>query len=224
MTDTTATRTPAEIRADLDAVAPLPQGDDAVALALHFAVRAQERWAGMTAPSGRGIDPEQVSLMCAEFAASHALRTLHRVSSGEANLAADQIAGALEDGGIVGEWLWDHLRTTADRITELAEELNSAVGGDVPVTVMSGDLKSVVTDAMQLAPSDPEAFDRLAEAAGLLNAAPAAEAVTGLTRDDLRSVLADAHRAGPSDPEAFNRAAAAAGLLAVPAAEAVASK
>lgn len=174
----TKTRTPAEIRAELDATAPLPDADaggEAAALALHFAARAQERWARMLLGER---DPNYVAAMAAEFAASHALRALYRVNSGEADLAADQIAGALEDGGSIGEWLWDHLRTTADRITALAEELDAAVGDDVPVTGLTQrDLKAVLADAHRAGPSDPSAFNRAAEAAGLLPAG-AGEAVT----------------------------------------------
>jgi hypothetical protein len=117
-----------EIRAKLDAIAPLPE-DGAVtagALARHFAVRAQERFTRMLHPAVP-VDHVQVSAMCAEFAAAHALIALEACRSRSGNLTAAQIRDAICDGGGVGEWLWEHLGgETFAKVSGLAEAMAEA--------------------------------------------------------------------------------------------------
>jgi hypothetical protein len=115
-----------EIRRKLDAIAPLP--DDrpptAIVLARHLAVRAAER-------NVRQLDPRvpfdglQIAAMTAEFAAAHALVTLAEGGSGDE--AAAQIADAWDDGGEIGEWLYQHLgEQTVNEVSALAGKLTDA--------------------------------------------------------------------------------------------------
>ena len=65
--------------------------------------------------------------MAVQFAAAHALYALGEKSSARTALVATQIRDAWEDGGGVGEWLWEHLGAeTAKTVTVLAEELIEA--------------------------------------------------------------------------------------------------
>ena len=120
-----------EIRAKLDAIAPFPQGETVTArdLARHFAVRAQERFTKMLHPAA-DVDGMQVAAMSAEFAAAHALLALAEDDSdtfppetGSAFVAA-QIRDALEDGGEIGSWLFEHLgQEVSNEVAKLAGEL-----------------------------------------------------------------------------------------------------
>jgi alkanesulfonate monooxygenase SsuD/methylene tetrahydromethanopterin reductase-like flavin-dependent oxidoreductase (luciferase family) len=143
---TTDTKTAAErvreIRAQLDAIAPLPEQGrpvTAIALARHLAVRAQERFTMMLHPLVP-VDPTQVAAM---YAAAHALLALagSRHAGPELDLgipaavprafrdchpdlAAAQIRDAWEDGGGIGEWLWDILgEKTVNAVYALVEEM-----------------------------------------------------------------------------------------------------
>ena len=119
-----------EIR-KLDEIAPFPEGETVTApdLARFFAVRAQERFTKMLHPA-MSVDPEQVSAMGAEFAAAHALLALAETDTdtfsqetGSAFVAA-QIRDAIDDGGEIGEWLFEHLGAeTSNRVAKLAGEL-----------------------------------------------------------------------------------------------------
>jgi len=123
------------IRQKLDAIAPLPLADLATAmdLARHFAVRAQERLIRCTDPRVP-YDAQQIPVMCAEFAAAHALFALREAEGNvspddEASSAfvATQIRDALEDGGRIGGWLYEHLGAdTAKAVSALADELTEA--------------------------------------------------------------------------------------------------
>ena len=155
----TAQRTAAEIRAELDAIAPLPGGGEVTALQLarHFAVRAQERWSRLLArPSLGDALPWQVCAMAGEFAAAHALYGLVAVNHQGAELplgvppavaegirgcspddVAGQIRDAVEGGSDIGEWLFDHLgEETVTKVRELVPELVAAIGAEA---VKSGD-------------------------------------------------------------------------------------
>ena len=123
-----------EIRAKLDAIAPLPDDPDATVtateLARHFAVRAQERFIRVADPRVP-YDAQQIPVMCAEFAAAHALFALAEFSTdllaGEVDHVATQIRDALEDGGEIGGWLNEHLGAdTARAVSALADELTEA--------------------------------------------------------------------------------------------------
>jgi hypothetical protein len=131
MSETTAT----EIRRQLDAIAPLPEDGDVTAaqLARYMAVRASERWNRQL--SGRvPLDHQQLSAMLAEFAAAHALGALAEADPKVGDWCAIQIRDAMEDGGSVGEWLWEMLGDeTAQKVQALAGELAAAVAADAEV-------------------------------------------------------------------------------------------
>ena len=172
-----------EIRAQLDAIAPLPE-DGAVtakSLAEHFAVRAQERFTRMLHPLAE-VEQVQVSAMCAEFAAAHALIALDACRSRSGNLTAAQIRDAICDGGGVGEWLWEHLGgETSARVAALAEQMAEAQAGaaatadedsgdadDGRVTVSRALHACALRDAIRICQAeatngDPEAPEILAE-------------------------------------------------------------
>jgi hypothetical protein len=159
VTDQTATappvRTAAEIRAELDAIAPMPEFGHltAAALARHFAVRAQQRcWRALNGGDDDGLDPVRIAAMCAEFAAAHALYALHaqthhgpelelgvapafaeRLRDCTPVMVAEQIRDAVCDGDGIGEWLNEHLgQETTDRIASLMAELSAAVKDTEP--------------------------------------------------------------------------------------------
>ena len=126
-----------EIRRKLDAIAPLSDDPDvtvtATELARYFAVRAQERFIRVADPRVP-YDAQQIPLMCAEFAAAHALYAL---AESDGNVSADdessssfvatQIREALEDGGEIGGWLFEHLGAdTAKAVSALGDELTEA--------------------------------------------------------------------------------------------------
>jgi transcriptional regulator with XRE-family HTH domain len=148
----------AEIRAELDAIAPMPEDGfvTAAQIAAHFAVRAQQRcWLALNSDD-EGLEPAWVAAMGAEFAAAHALYALHAQSHAGPELglgippavaeqlrgctpdeAAVQIRDAVCDGDGIGEWLWEHLgEQTARRVSALMEQLDAAVkaakGGNAP--------------------------------------------------------------------------------------------
>lgn len=136
MSDTEKAR---EIRAKLDAIAPLPEDGPVTAgqLGRYFAVRAQERWARMLNAPGTDLNPLRFAVTCAEFAAAHALLALDDpasdlfVAEGEGERTADmvavQIREALNDGGGIGEWLWEHLgEETVTQVNALCTELDAA--------------------------------------------------------------------------------------------------
>jgi hypothetical protein len=137
----------AEIRAELDSIAPLPEnGPVTVAeLARYFAVRAQER--GWRTLNGATLDRAQIAAMAAEFAAAHALYALYAQSHAGPELplgiepavdealrgitpdeAATQLRDAICDGDGIGEWLYAHLGDkTCRKVNDLASELDAAL-------------------------------------------------------------------------------------------------
>lgn len=127
---TTETTTPAgrarQISDRLLEIGPYPESSDAAtapALARYLAVRAaviNHQQLGIDAPYSR----RRIDLLINLFAAAHALRTFHAASPAEADRAAQEIWNAWDDGGGIGEWLWDHLGDEAAReIGPLADEL-----------------------------------------------------------------------------------------------------
>jgi hypothetical protein len=122
-----------EIRRKLDAIAPLADGPNvavtATELARHFAVRALERFIRAADPRVP-YDAQQNSQMCAEFAAAHALAALAGLQAEVGTGVATQIRDALEDGGEIGGWLYEHLGAdTAKAVSALTDELTEAAGG-----------------------------------------------------------------------------------------------
>ena len=110
---TTQTPTRREIRDRLTEIAPYPKPGDpdhARAVAKYLAVSAQRRWkynldiADMDAPGYQ----VSVQAMLGDFAALHLLTHLMDTNPELAELAAAQIRDAWDDGGGIGEWLWEH--------------------------------------------------------------------------------------------------------------------
>ena len=114
----------AEIRAELDAIAPMREDGPITAaeLARYFAVRAQERFVRALLPgSDYDLDPARVAAAVAEFVAARALAGWHQ---GDVSAIRDAISG---DGDLMGEWLADFLGSaTARRVADLAEQLQEA--------------------------------------------------------------------------------------------------
>ena len=113
-----------EIRAELDKLAPYPDGEDVTArsLARWLAMEAQLAWArvaGMDHP----VTPADIGIMTGYFAGAHALLAFAEDDGRAfgADEAAVQIREAFEPPGI-GEWLWEHLGDDAEKIAALAEE------------------------------------------------------------------------------------------------------
>jgi len=117
-----------EIRRKLNAVASLPGEGPVTAtdVARHFAVRALERFVRAADPRVP-YDAQQIPVMCAEFAAAHALYALGEEPGEFTSRVATQIRDALEDGGEIGGWLNEHLGAgTAKAVSALADELTEA--------------------------------------------------------------------------------------------------
>ena len=114
-----------EIRAELDKLAPYPDGDTATALGLArwLAMEAQLAWARITGMD-HPVTPADIGIMTGYFAGAHALLAFAEDDGrvGNADEAATQIREAFDPPGI-GEWLWEHLGDDAEKIAALAEEL-----------------------------------------------------------------------------------------------------
>lgn len=142
----TATRTPAEIRADLNAIAPWPATGEVTApgLARGYAVSAYGRQVIRRHRSEDGrARLARIGIMCAEFSAAVALAALAdpmcpplfgpegfgATSPADlARTAATEIRDMLEDGEAVGDWLHAFLgREICERIGALTAELDEAI-------------------------------------------------------------------------------------------------
>lgn len=114
-----------EIRAELEKLAPYPDGEAVTArsLARYLAMEAQLAWARMTGMD-HPVTPADVGILTGYFAGAHALLGWAEDDGRAfaADEAAVQIREAFEPPGI-GEWLREHLGDDAERIAELAEEL-----------------------------------------------------------------------------------------------------
>lgn len=124
--------TVADIRHQLSAVASLPaEGETVTArqMARHFAVRAAERGRKQLDPGyGSDLDVRELACMVAEYAAAHALHMFANVSAAHADIAADQIKDAMDDGGGIGEWLWEMLGAeTSEQVARLTDQLVAAI-------------------------------------------------------------------------------------------------
>lgn len=103
-----------QISARLSEIAPQP--DDARSLAKCIAVAALRRWHRHLTPhqfaddeNSRALERESVNGMCYEFAALHLLMAMLAGEPGESpDFTVAQITDAWDDGGGIGEWLWEH--------------------------------------------------------------------------------------------------------------------
>jgi hypothetical protein len=112
-----------EIRAELDKLAPYPDGEDVTArsLARWLAMEAQLAWARITSMD-HPVTPADTGILTGHFAGAHALLALATAAPEDADAVAREIREAFEPPGI-GEWLWEHLGDDAALIGALAEEL-----------------------------------------------------------------------------------------------------
>jgi hypothetical protein len=126
----TETTTPAErakqIRDRLAELAPYPDTNETTtgrSLARWLAVRSaviNHQQLSSDVPLSRG----QIDLLTVLFAAAHALYALDTSDPALGTQAALEIRNAWDDGGGVGEWLWEHLGSAAcTEIGPLADEL-----------------------------------------------------------------------------------------------------
>lgn len=114
-TQATAPMTAEQIAARLTEIAPLStDGTSPVAaedLARATAVSAQRRWtrnlSGWFDLGDRAFS-ESIGTMCSEFAALHSLMALTAADPAKAAEAATQIRDAWDDGGMIGELLYQH--------------------------------------------------------------------------------------------------------------------
>ena len=167
-----------EIRAELDKLAPYPDGEDVTArsLARWLAMEAQLAWARMTGMD-HPITMGDVGIVQGYFAAAHALLKLAEVDEVAADECAGQIRDAFGDGGSIGEFLWEHHGGHAKAIGALADELawvTAPPEAPAGVTVDPEDLRVLMRladdyasrDPLHLPPNDScrEALGRLAAA------------------------------------------------------------
>ena len=128
----TETTTPAErakqIRARLAEIAPYPDTDEATT------GRSLARWLAMRSAviNHQQLSPDvpmsrsKIDLLTILFAAAHALYALDASDPALGTQAALEIRNAWDDGGGVGEWLWEHLGSAAcAEIGPLADELGA---------------------------------------------------------------------------------------------------
>jgi hypothetical protein len=110
MTETTMTRE--QIRARQNEIAPYPDPGTEVtgeSLARYLAALAQLGWSRNLTPFIRDDQEIPIQQVAANFAAAHALLALHEIDPEKAAFTAAQIADAWNDGGGIGEWLFEHL-------------------------------------------------------------------------------------------------------------------
>jgi len=132
MGTTTETTAPAErakqVRERLNELAPYPATDEATT------ARSLARWLAMRSAviNHQQLSPDvpmsrsRIDLLTILFAAAHALYALDEIDSDTGAVVAKEIRDAWDDGGGVGEWLWEHLGGTAcAEIGPLADELGA---------------------------------------------------------------------------------------------------
>jgi hypothetical protein len=119
-----------EIRDRLHAIVPpADERSSARELARSLAAAAQVLWTRMLAP-GDGINQGDLTLLCAQFAACHALEALRDLSTEAADEVALQITDAWLHAPGVGEWIWEHLGEDAEAVAALADELARATAAE----------------------------------------------------------------------------------------------
>jgi len=119
----------AAIRKRLNAIAPLkPQGRAVTAdsLGRYLAMEAQLAWSRSAGSIDHPVTMQDIAIVTGYFAAAHALLRLHDTAPQEADEVAEEIAGALEDPGDIGSWLWEHHGSRAQEVADLAAALAKA--------------------------------------------------------------------------------------------------
>jgi hypothetical protein len=127
-TDTTAAKPDAlaAIYARYREIAPDPDPeskDPSKALAISLLAHAQRDFTRMLSPA-EPFNHEVIAGMCARFAAVHLLAWLRQSRPDAAARLSGEIVSAWDDGGGIGEWLWEHaqpLGVDPDAVQRLAE-------------------------------------------------------------------------------------------------------
>lgn len=150
MTETTATPDTLEgVRDRLREIAPFPKADSADLardLSRYLAVtaiRRDARCAELVLAGDVEVARDLHAALAGEFAALHLLEAMRRGDAHSPSAAAAQVLDAWQDGGGIGEWLWEHgqaLGVDPDEVSKLAEAearleglgLGRASGGTAP--------------------------------------------------------------------------------------------
>jgi hypothetical protein len=131
MTETAAAPDTIEgVRARFREIAPFPEAggaDLARDLSRYLAVTAVRRGAHcaelVLAGDAKGTRDLHAAL-AGEFAAVHLLEAMRRGDAHSPSAAAAQVLDAWQDGGGIGEWLWEHgqaLGVDPDEVSKLAQ-------------------------------------------------------------------------------------------------------
>lgn len=171
---TAETMTPAErakqIRDRLLEIGPYPADGEtatAQALARYLAVRAAVINHQLLSPDSP-FSRRQVDLLTVLFGATHALRIFAEVSGTEADRAAREILSAWEDGGGIGEWLWEHLGSEAcAEIGPLADEMAVLAKPTEGLLAHADAIRDALSDSVAKARS-AEYRERFAKALGAM--------------------------------------------------------
>jgi len=137
-TETTEADRAKQIRDRLAEIAPWPEwGTEITAegVARYLAVCAQISWIRNVTPFIRSDQEIPVAQVVAQFAAAHALLALAEADPDRAKLTAAQIADAWNDGGGIGEWLWEHLTALGIDVDEIGRLDTARLALDKPAAL-----------------------------------------------------------------------------------------
>jgi hypothetical protein len=174
---TTAPDTLKDVYARYREIAPEPDPestDPSKAAAVRLLVHAQR---GFT----RMLNPDMVSEVCAQFAFVHLLLWLRENQPEAAARLAREITDAWNDGGGIGEWLWEHAQSLGIDTSEVAalataearlRAAQTATEASTPVYLatiahLAGALRDI-RDANPVAPAGGYARDRASLALGTI--------------------------------------------------------
>lgn len=183
-TETSAAMTAEQIRARLREIAPYPAENEqapvtARVLARAWTVNAQARWTRNLSQYFDGRDEafhDSANLLCAEFAFIYTLMALAEENPQRADVAAETIRGALTDGGLVGELLYEH---------------GEALGIDVPEVCR-------LEEAWQALP-EVKAARANADLAGIRRAAQTLARITESYRHVMETARIEMKQSGPHE-------------------------
>lgn len=218
-TETTAPMTAEQITARGNEIAPLDFGQQepvaAAEVARWLAYHAQRRWTRNLSRYFDGNDPatrrafhESVGAMYSEFAALHLLMVLSAADEAKADEAATRIRDAWDDGGLIGELLYEHeqaLGIDPEEVTRLEEAWQALPGTAVPAAP-----ESPADASRRIAPDIALAYlCRLASADPVaVNGAPEADARMRLAAGAIAGMAAVTGTAGDAPDSAEARLAA----------------
>lgn len=147
-----------EIAPDADPKSP----DPSEALAVSLLVHAQRDYTRTLSPAAT-LDYAMIGAMCARFAAAHMLAWLRANQPEAAVRLSGEIASAWDDGGSIGEWLWEHAQPlgvdtdTVNRLAEAEAAIQGAKQRDAEQAAVE------MATALALAQSAVESLGKLAD-------------------------------------------------------------